>query len=115
MDFTKIFSRVLKAALKRLGYLPLFADQCVYRSIETGLIIITYVDDFLLIGPHGQELQQLKRQLSKAFEMKDLGPCQFFLGVRITRKGSQITLCQDAYIRKVLDQFGMLECRAVST
>jgi hypothetical protein len=29
--------------------------------------------------------------------------------------GSQITLCQDTYIHKVLDQFGMLECRAVST
>jgi hypothetical protein len=111
----RLWQLTLKAALKRLGYLPLFADQCVYRNASTGLIIITYVDDFLLIGPHGQELQQLKRQLSNAFEMKDLGPCQFFLGVRITRKGSQITLCQDAYIRKVLDQFGMLECRAVTT
>jgi hypothetical protein len=49
--------------------------------------------------------------------MKDLGQCQFFLGVRITRdkSRSQITLCQDAYIRKTLEQFGMLECRAVST
>jgi hypothetical protein len=59
----------------------------------------------------------LKLQLSEAFDMKDLGPCQFFLGVRITRDRSQkqTTICQDVYIHKVLDQFGMLECRAVLT
>src|SRR5882757_8956825 len=49
----RLWQLTLKAALKRLGYLPLFADQCVYRNASTGLIIITYVDDFLLIGPHG--------------------------------------------------------------
>ena len=61
----RLWQLTLKAALKRLDYLPLFADQCVYRNAKTGLIIITYVDDFLLVGPHGQELQQLKRQLSE--------------------------------------------------
>ena len=111
----RLWQLTLKAALKGLGYVPLFADQCVYRNTSTGLIIITYVDDFLLVGPLGQELQRLKGQLSNAFDMKDLGQCQYFLGVRITRRGSQITLCQDAYVRKVLDQFGMLECRAVTT
>jgi hypothetical protein len=113
----RLWQLTLKAALKRIGYIPLFADQCVYRSAKTGLIIITYVDDFLLVGPKGERLRVLKLQLSEAFDMKDLGPCQFFLGVRITRDRSQnkTTICQDAYIRKVLDQFGMLECRAVST
>jgi hypothetical protein len=111
----RLWQPTLKAALRGLDYVPLFADECVYRNASTGLIIITYVDDFLLVGPPGQELQRLKGQLSNAFDMKDLGQCQYFLGVRITRMGSQITLCQDAYVRKVLDQFGMLECRAVTT
>jgi len=49
--------------------------------------------------------------------MKDLGKCQYFLGVRIIwdRQRHQVTLCQDAYVRKTLDQYSMLECRAVST
>src|SRR3984957_4393431 len=113
----RLWQLTLKATLNRIGYLPLFADQCVYRSTKTGLIIITYVDDFLLVGLKGERLRVLKLQLSEAFDMKDLGPCQFFLGVRITRDRSQnkTTICQDAYIRKVLDQFGMLECRAVLT
>ena len=113
----RLWQLTLKAALKRLGYLPLFADQCVYRCTNTGLIIITYVDDFLLIGPQGEGLKRLKQQLSEAFDMKDLGQCQYFLGVRITwdRQRHQVTLCQDAYVHKTLDQFGMLECRAVLT
>jgi hypothetical protein len=98
----RLWQLTLKAALEKLGYIPLFADQSVYRNAETGLIIITYVDDFLLIGPQGEALGKLKEQLSKEFDMKDLGPCEYFLGVRITRgKGSgQITLCQDEYVRK---------------
>jgi hypothetical protein len=112
----RLWQLTLKAVLKRLGYIPLFADQSVYRNAKTGLII-TYVDDFLLIGPQGEDLRMLKLQLSEAFDMKDLGPCQFFLGVRITRDRSrnQTTICQDAYVRKILDQFGMQDCRAVST
>jgi hypothetical protein len=93
------------------------ADQCVYRCADTGLIIITYVDDFLLIGPQGEGLKRLKQQLSETFDMKDLGPCQYFLGVRIIwdRQKHQVTLCQDAYVHKTLEQYGMLECRAAST
>lgn len=113
----RLWQLTLKAALEKLGYIPLFADQSVYRNAETGLIIITYVDDFLLIGPQGEALGKLKEQLSKEFDMKDLGPCEYFLGVRITRgKGSgQITLCQDAYVRKTLKDFGMENCKAVTT
>jgi hypothetical protein len=79
------------------------------------LIIVTYIDDFLLIRPQGEKLKTLKQQLSEAFDMKDLGQYQYFLGVRIIwdRQNRQVTLCQDAYVRKTLDQFGILECRAV--
>ena len=68
----RLWQLTLKAALKRLGYLPLIADQCIYRSANTGLIIITYVDDFLLIGPQ-EGLKKLKQQLLEAFNIKDLG------------------------------------------
>ena len=111
----RLWQLTLKAALKRLEYLTLIADQCIYRSADTGLIIITYMDDFLLIGLQ-EGLKKLKQQLSEAFDIKDLGQCQYFLGVRFIqdRQRHQVTLCQDAYIHKTLDQFSILECRAVS-
>ena len=74
------------------------------------------MDDFLLIGLQ-EGLKKLKQQLSKAFDMKDLGQCQYFLEVRFIwdKQRHQVTLCQDTYMHKTLDQFGMLEYRAVST
>ena len=40
----------------------------------------------------------------KRFEIKDLGPTKYFIGVRITqnRKKEIITLYQDIYINKIL-------------
>jgi hypothetical protein len=49
----RLWQLTLKAALRGLGYIPLFADQCVYRNTNTGLVIITYVDDFLLVWSPG--------------------------------------------------------------
>jgi hypothetical protein len=53
------------------------------------------MDDFLLVGLKEERLRVLKLQLSEAFNIKDLGPYQFFLGVRITRDRSQdrTTIC----------------------
>ena len=41
------------------------------------------MDNFLLIGLQGEGLKRLKQQLSEAFDIKDLGQYQYFLGVRI--------------------------------
>jgi len=49
--------------------------------------------------------------------MEDLGPAEYFIGVRITRnrKEGTITLCQDAYISKILKRYGMENCYLVNT
>ena len=51
------------------------------------------------------------------FEIEDLGPASYFVGVRITRnrKAGTISLCQDAYVTKVLHRYGMENCKAVET
>lgn len=49
--------------------------------------------------------------------MEDLGPCTFFLGMRVTRDRSAktITLSQEKYIRNMLVEYGMDDCQAVTT
>jgi hypothetical protein len=46
----RLWQLTLKAVLNRIGYIPLFACQCVYQSSKTGLIII-----FLLVGRKGRD------------------------------------------------------------
>jgi len=58
-----------------------------------------------------------KQNLSKDFEIMDLGEMKFILGIQVTRDRSNclIFLNQSAYITQILARFGMLDTKPVST
>jgi hypothetical protein len=58
----------------------------------------------LIIRKDRAKIKALKKSLMKKFEMEDLGPAKYFVGVRITRNREEgtISLYQDAYINKIL-------------
>ena len=60
---------------------------------------------------------QLKSQLSKEFEIKDLGAAKKIQGMEIQRdrKADKLYLSQGRYLEKVLGRFKMDNCKAVST
>ena len=52
------------------------ADHCVYiKRFGDGdfIILVLYVNDMLLVGKDIGKLNRLKKDLSKSFDMKDLG------------------------------------------
>ena len=70
------------------GYRKTTSDHCVFfQKFSDGdfIILLLYVDDMLIIGKNASRINQLKKQLSKSFAMKDLGPAKQILGIRITR------------------------------
>ena len=61
------------------GYKRTAADQCVYTqrfSDGNFVALLLYVDDILIVGQDATKIKQLKKELSKSFDMKDLGPTQ---------------------------------------
>ena len=63
-------------------------DHCVYlRRLEDGsyIYLLLYVDDMLIAAKSQVEIDRLKVQLSKEFEMKDLGEAKKILGMEINR------------------------------
>ena len=46
---------------------------------------MSYIDDYLLIGPNLTNINSLKRRLYKVYAIEDLGPIKIFLGVKIER------------------------------
>ena len=70
----------------------------------------------LIAGPSIKEIKNLKRKLSKQFEMKDLKSAKQILGMRITgdRVKGNLKLLQE-YVRKVLSRFNMDKAKYVST
>jgi hypothetical protein len=58
-----------------------------------------------------EEIKKLKKKLSRAFEVKDLGPLRYFLGIEIARSSRGIILSQRKYVLDLLRETGMLGCR----
>jgi hypothetical protein len=102
--------------LHGLGYTRTAADYSVLYN-SNGTTIAIYVDDLLIFGKQLSIIQDLKAELNASFNMTDLGPCAFYLGIEVTRdrKARTITLSQAGYIEKLLRAFGMANCRPVAT
>ena len=96
------------------------ADHCVYvRKVPNGkfVILLLYVDDMLIVGQDAGVIGNLKKNLFKSFDMKDLGLARQILGMQILRdrKSKKLWLLQEKYIERVLERFNMKYANPVST
>ncbi|KAH9651791.1 hypothetical protein KPL70_026888 [Citrus sinensis] len=84
IDFNEIFSPVVRLTTVRIVLAILSSDNCAYyKRFEDNdsIILLLYVDDMLIAGPNKDRIQELKAQLAREFEMKDLGPANKILGI----------------------------------
>ena len=109
----------INRALQQRGFIPLESDHCVYvRKQNTSIIIIAlYVDDLLLAASELKELRSFKQDLTREFEMEDLGEATFILGIEILRdrKRRAITITQTAYINTLLERHGHADAYCTAT
>jgi reverse transcriptase-like protein len=101
------------------GYTRSQYDHCVYFKQFDGvyLYLLLYVDDMLIASRDKSLINNLKSQLSKEFEMKDLGAARKILGMEIhrDRQAGKFFLSKKRYIEQILDRFSMKDCKSVST
>ena len=73
--------------MHRIGFKRCEADHfCYVKSFDNSyIILLLYVDDMLIARSCIEEINNLKKQLSKQFAMKDLGVTKQILGMRIIR------------------------------
>lgn len=82
---------------------------------EEVLYLCVYVDDLLLTGSDMKMLESFKTSLVQHFEMTDLEMLHFYLGIQVVQQEQGTFLTQSHYARKLLKEFGMLNCKGVST
>ncbi|KAK8944130.1 hypothetical protein KSP39_PZI007676 [Platanthera zijinensis] len=101
------------------GFEANVVDDCVYHKFSGSkyIFLVLYVDDVLLASNEIGILNQTKKFLAKNFEMKDLGIASYVLGIKIHRDRSQgiLGLSQENYINKVLERYGMKNCKPSDT
>jgi hypothetical protein len=92
------------------------ADLNLYYIVcgEDTLILIIYVDDFLIT--RGEELiVDCKRVLASEFEMKYIGLMHYFLGMEVWQEDGNIFLGQGKYAVDILRRFHIKDCIPMST
>jgi hypothetical protein len=100
-----------------MGYTQCSGDHMVFYKHRGTFITImaVYVDDIVITGDDVEEIKCLKENLGRAFEVKDLGPLRYFLGIEIAWSPKGIVLSQRKYVLDLLVETGMLGCRLCST
>jgi len=114
------WKKCLHQVMTKLGFTHAMADDCLYVLWEHNkiiLMVLIYVDDMAIAGKGIPGVILFKQNLSKDFEITDLGELKFILGILVTRDRPNclIHLNQSAYITQVLTRFGMSDAKPVST
>ncbi|KZV29502.1 Cysteine-rich RLK (receptor-like protein kinase) 8 [Dorcoceras hygrometricum] len=105
-------------SVKHQGYTQGQSDHTMFvKWSETGrvAVLIVYVDDIILSGNDEEEICRLKKCLASEFEVKELGPLRYFLGMEVARSKKGIYVSQRKYILDLLEETGMTGCRPSDT
>eukprot|EP00253_Pinus_taeda_P034717 PITA_34717 len=111
--YKKFDSFMLSQKYVRIEY-----DHCVYfKQLNNGMfiILVLYVDDMLLASKSIEEINRLKTQMARTFDMKDLGAARQILGMEIfrDRDNGKLWPPQHKYVEKILLRFGMNNVKPV--
>ena len=110
----RIWYNTLAGFLKGLSFNELSSDLEVFA--RGNYYIAICVDDLLIVGTIRSEVDKIKAALKDRFEMTDLGPCNYYLGMSVKRDltNRSLFLGQRAYLEKVIRDFGMADCKPVT-
>jgi transposase InsO family protein len=102
--------------LTSLGFTKSKVDSNLYFKVmnDEPVVLLLYVDDLFLTGEENL-ITDCKRKLAAEFEMKDLGPMHYFLGLEVWQSPEKIFLNQGKYAVEILKKFDMLECKSMAT
>ncbi|OWZ03051.1 Integrase, catalytic core protein [Phytophthora megakarya] len=115
----RVWNKTLHKFLTSIGLERLDSDYGLYaRKVggEVTMLLTVYVDDLLLMGP-SDLCAKVAKQLSAEYELTELGPVKYLLGVEILidRQRRHVIFCQRQYISEVLKRFHMDGCNSVAT
>ncbi|CAL8138959.1 unnamed protein product [Prunus armeniaca] len=104
--------------LPSLGFKMSHSDPSLFVKISDSAIIVLllYVDDIILTGSNSHVIQEVITYLGSVFDLKDLGPLTFFLGLQISFKSNgDLFISQQKYAKNLLVKAGMESCRSCPT
>jgi hypothetical protein len=103
--------------IRKGGYQYLCSDECLYVKMESkgvSAFIGVFVDDIVVIGKP-ESLAFIKEILSEQFDINELGPLTWYLGMRLLKQDGIWSLDQEQYTDNMLKKYQMEDCKALAT
>ena len=96
----------LKQGLLDQNFKQSDVNPCLFYKKD--LILITYVDDCILISPHAHLLDKWVIDMKKDYTLEDEGDINAYLGINITRPTSKtFKMNQPALIKCIIDSLNL--------
>ena len=106
----------LKGGLTARGFAPSKIDPCLY--LRKGMIVLTYVDDCIIVGNSIKEIDDFIKSLQGGSEesiLTDEGSIDKFLGVEIVDRGrGEFEMKQPYLIDRILETLGLKDASNVN-
>jgi transposase InsO family protein len=116
---SRVWNQTFHKAVESWGFKRMPCEWCVYRrqSSSGTIIFAVHVDDIVSAASSPAENDAFKSFLRSQWEINDLGPAKFALGIAISRDLDRrtISISQTALIDRVLDQFNQTDAHPVET
>jgi hypothetical protein len=105
--------------MMKIGFKKVRSEPCVYVFERNGVRVVvpSYVDDLHILSKSKDNIDHVKKELANYFQLRDLGPTKWFLGIHITRDrpNRTLSLSQHQYCEDMLKEFNFWECTPVAT
>ena len=107
----------LNLSLLDLGFKRCSKEPYVYRKTVNGciLVVAVYVDDLFVTGASVTIIEAFKKEMASKFDISDLGKLSYYLGIEVCQDEGIITLNQQCYALKILEESGMENCNMTHT
>ena len=83
-----LWNRLLSKTLKTIGFTQLLTDTSCFIKMDqdgTAVIMAVYVDDLIIAGRNRALVKQVMNDLKGHFQVKELGPIKWVLGISVDR------------------------------
>jgi len=106
--------KTLSQVYRELGYKQSRAEPTIrtrYTLEEAFTITYMYTDDTIGGSSNTAEEEKAKQELGEHFEAKMMPEVCHMLGIKVERMEKGIRVSQKAYTIRVLEKFGMMNCK----
>ena len=105
------------STISQHGFLDSSFDTTLFlrRSGHGITILLLYVGDMIITSNDMQGIQDLKHFLGRQFEMKDLDPLNYFLGLEVSSSADGYYLTQAMYTFDLISRASITDSKIVDT